>query len=453
MKRKEILINITLIFLIFLTILQASLIWIKAPGITFKKTKPEQYNTEEFFKELLKPNKLIVNFGDTNHTVLYHFPEIWKDYIDVISTIFMQIDEENISEISKEDYLKAQENKSIVFVFNQEITGRLFLNLTRQSQHASPKIDFAVKEMYISEDNIFISNSQGAYKLKINLGKNPEYIITNLNTFSNPKFQNFYELYNIPNNLYIPVLNKVSYREIYYKDEIKDMKKQYKNNLAARVLNQNIDYIREITQEDGTTYVFEDRFLKILSSGMIIYENTENFQSNENNLFISLKTAVSFISSKMGMGTSIKLTNYESIKSKNNYGYRFHFNLTENSIPVYMDNSQTSDYIIIEVFSDHVKSYKQMYRGALSNPDEIYKETPELSLDNIISENINVFAQDEDKVIELNTILENISDIDFIYIDYLNKEENTKLFPAIKVIYKGRTLLFSLKDGKFLMER
>lgn len=453
MKRKEVLLNIILVFLIVLTIIQASLLWIKVPDLNKKTMTQEQYNTEDFFKEILKPKKLIVNFGDSNHTVLYEFQNVWSEYTEVVSSIFMQLNENNIDLISAEDYLNMQSEKSIVFVFNKELTGRLFLNLIGKSPHTSSVGNIPIKEIYISKNNIVVSNSKGIYKLKINLGKDPEHIIESYNNYSNRKYKNFKELYGVNKNLYVPVDNKISYKEIYYKDEISEMEKQYKNNLASRVLDQNIDYIREITQADGTTYVYEDRFLKILSSGMIIYENPENFETNEKNLYISLKTAVSFISSKMGITSSLNLDKIEPIKFKTNFGYRFYFSFTEGSVPVALSDENIKDYIIIDSYFDHIKSYKQLYRGAIKSPDEVYKDSTELTVPEIINNNIDYFISNNSEIVELNSILRSIDDISFVYVDELQDSEKTKLIPAMKFDYKNRELFFNLKNGKFLMER
>lgn len=455
MKKKEILLNVSLIFLIFLTIVQASLLWIKIPTLKNKPTTQEQYNTEDFFKEILKPKKLIINFGDTNHTVLYDFPNTWNEYTEVVSSIFMQLDDSIINSISSDEYLNMQKEQSIVFVFDKELTGNLFLNLIGKSPRSNSNSNIPIKEIYISKNNIVISNLKGIYKLKLNLGKNPESIIENLNKYSTRKYNNLSELYGVSKNIYLPADKKISYKEIYYQDEISTMEKQYKNNLASRVLNQNIDYIREITQANETIYVYEDRFLKILSSGMIIYENPENFEINEKNLYVSLKTAVSFISSKMGISNTITLDKIESIKHKTNYGYRFYFSFTENSIPVALSDKKIKNYISIDAYSDHIKSYKQLYRGSIQNPNEIHKETTEIPLEELINNNINKFIEKNDEIIELNKILENIQDISFVYIDSLKKndDDKTKLLPAMKINYKDKELFFNLKNGKFIMER
>lgn len=455
MRRKNLYLNLTLIALIALMIIQASLLWIKLPELKQKTVVQEQYNTENIFKNLLKPKKLIVNFGDNNHTVLYDFPKVWNDYLDIISSIFMQVSDDNLSLISPQDYMELQKDKSLVFSFNRELTINLFLNLIGKSAHTDSKTNIPVKEIYISRDNIVISNAKGIYKLKINLGKDPTYKIDEISKLNTRKYENFYEKYNIAKNIYIPVDTKMTYREISYKNEIIDMEKQYKNNLASRVLNQNIDYIKEITQADGTTYVYEDRFLKLLTSGIINYENPENFQIKENNLFLSLKTAISFISSKMGISSSIRLNKIEPIKNKDNLGYKFTFNFTEDSIPVYLISNELLDFIEIDVYSDHVKNYSQVYSSSVKEPEISYKEIDEVSIENIIKNNFDVFVQNYNGIdtIELIDIIRDIDDIDIVYIDSYLNDNTSNLNISLCINYKNRNLFFSLDKGKFIMER
>lgn len=453
MKRKEILLNISLVILVFLTILQASLLWIKIPKLNRGAVVQEQYNTEDFFKEFLKPKKMIVNFGGDFHTVVYDFSETWKNYINLVSTVFLKVAPDNLTEISPVKYMDLQEDDSIVFVFNREVSGNLFLNLIGKTPHSPAREDTGIKELYISKDNLILTNSHGIFQVNLNIKKDPTDVLNGFNQETTKRYNNFYEKYNILSNVYVPTDDEYDYKEVYFQNEIKTMPKQYKNNLASRVLNENIDYIREITQQDGTTYVYEDRFLKLLSSGLIYYEDPENFETKERNMYVSLKSAINFMTSKMGISNSIKLSGFEPIKFGNNLGYRLLFNFTEESIPVYLKDKSLENYISIDVFSDHIKSYKQFYRGVVSKPQEIYKVTDQYSVKDLIKDNLGVFVNQSDGVVEMHEILAAISDCDFVYVDTAPNEEKTKLVPAIRIIYKDRNLFFNMKNGKFLMER
>lgn len=453
MNRKDILLNITLVFLLILTIIQASLLWIKFPNLKEHKNTQEVYNTFDFFKEILKPEKIVLNAGNSKHYVEYTFPDIWNDYVDVLSSIFLKTHEENMIPVNIMEYLKAQREKSIVFVFNKETNGRLFLNLTGDNRNSKNKYNLEIKEIYLSSKSIFISNSKGIFKLNYKVDVNPEELIDKLDYSNLTPYINLYEAYGIKNNIYIPKDGIIKYQEIYYQDEIQNLNKVYENNLASRVLNQNIDYIKEITQNDGTTFVNGDKFLKILNAGLIYYENPELIENTEENLYLSLKTAVVFMSSKMGVPNTIKMYKYEPLNDKNiGSGYRFYFNFTQDNIPVYLDSNIASNYIIIDVYSDFIRSYRQIYRSAVEKPEKIYHESKKNDIFTLVNDNYNIFnINNENPTVE--EILKSLQNVDICYIDINKNDEKSKLIPALKIEYNNRNLFFNLKNGYFIMER
>ena len=452
MKKKDLLLNIVLVFLLILTIVQASLLWIKFPDIHEKKNIQEVYNTEDFFKEILKPEKVVLNTGQ-NHYIKYNFPEIWNEYSNILSQIFINTEEKDLIPVNYTEYLEAQKEKSLVFVFNKEINGRLFLNLTGDKRQSKNKYNLEMKEIYLSRYNVFIVNSKGAFKLNFNITANPEDTINKTDLSKLEPFINLYEAYGVQNNIYIPLSGRIRYQEISYQDEIKNLDKLYENNLASRVLNQNIDYVKEITQKDGTTFVYGDKFFKIMNNGLIYYENPESIDSIESNLYLSMKTAISFMSSKMGVPNTIRLYNFEPIKdSKNSFGYRFYFNFTESNIPVYLNSSISSNYIIIDVYSDIIKSYRQIYRGPVEKPEKIYHESTHIDLKNLITEHYSLFDNSGENPDVMN-VMQKINNINFCYIDNNDSDDKSKLIPALNIKYNNRNLFFNLKNSTFIMER
>lgn len=449
-KKKDILLNIILTVLVIIMIIQAGFLWIKMPNIKENRVIQEVYNTEDYFKEILSPGKLIVNFSENDHSVFYNFSEVWSIYIEDISNIFMECSRENLEEISYSDYLKLQSEKSIIFKFDREISGRLFLNLLNMSKGLRDE-SLKIKEIYISNNNIIILNSNGVFKVDYSIKNIPSEVVEDYRKKPYDKYINFYEAYKIPNNIYIPVDGRVSYKKFNYENKIEDMDKVYRNNLVSRVLNHEIDYVREITQMNETNYIYEDRFLKILSDGTIYYENAEKFTMHEINLYLSYKSAISFMSSKMGVTKNIRIDTFEKIENGENYGYRFRFNFTEDNINIYPNSDKFNDYIVIDVFSDHIKTYKQLYRGIIEQPKYDIKETDKMDFKNIIAKNLFLFNDisdipKEDKIVE---IIKNISDINFVYIDNFEKE----IIPGFKINYKGRNLFFNLENMEFVMER
>ncbi|EFI41723.1 hypothetical protein [Peptoniphilus sp. oral taxon 386] len=452
MKKRDLLLNTLLIALICLTIFQIRFLWFNLPDRSNVIKINNEYNPKELFTELLKPQKMIANFGEERHSVIYVFDDLYREYLNTILNIFIESKKELLTEISAEEYMKLQENRSIVFKFNHTITENMFLKLLGFVDKEHDSNNVPIQEIYISNNDIAIVNQIGFFKVHLPIDKDITQTLSTIENTGYKNYKNFYELYSIEKNIYIPQKNTITARDIYYFSNLKNMDSSYKNKLAERFLNQSIDYIREITQINGSTFVYENQYLKFSNTGLIEYENAEKFESQKENLYISLRTALSFIATKTGIAKDLYLSKIELVENGNNKGYKFSFNLKEDSIPIILDKQENHDYIEMEVFSSFVKSYKQIYRKAVNMPQTEFKETEIYSIEDIIQKNLIKFMPVEEYT-NIKDILKNIQDINLAYIDDVSNLEKNKLTMAININYNNRQLYFSLDAGKFLMER
>ncbi|SHH40476.1 hypothetical protein SAMN02745245_01241 [Anaerosphaera aminiphila DSM 21120] len=453
MNKKNIILNIILIVLVALTIIQSSFLWIDLPKRETSNQATESYNPEELFIEILKPQKLIVNFGEQRHTILNKFDDTYKEYLDTIFTIFNETEEDSLVPITVEEYLDFQQKRSIVFEFNRVITGNIFRNLLGFSNKSNKKNDnIPISNIYISDSDVIIGNANGYFKSNISINKS---IATTLSTIENQGYENynnFFELYGIKKNLLFPQKTSISVRDVYYSSDLLQVEQQTKNNLAEKLLSQSIDYIQEITQDNGTTFVYEDKFLTLNNNGAIYYEDSSNIESKDRNLYTSLNSSINFIANKVGTVESLSLSKIEPIELGKNLGYKFSFNISEDSVPVVINGEKYKNYIELQVFSDHIRSYQQAYRQIENDPEIKYTNTRVLPLESIVDKNRILFV-DELSELTVQDILAKIQDIDLVYLYDFPKEEFQKLSIAVKINYDNRELFFSTESGKFIMER
>lgn len=453
MNKKNIILNIILIALVALTIIQSSFLWIDLPKRETSNQATESYNPEELFIEILKPQKLIVNFGEQRHTILNKFDDTYKDYLDTIFTIFNETEEDSLVPITVEEYLDFQQKRSIVFEFNRVITGNIFRNLLGFSNKSNKKNDnIPISNIYISDSDVIIGNANGYFKSNISINKS---IATTLSTIENQGYENynnFFELYGIKKNLLFPQKTSISVRDVYYSSDLLQVEQQTKNNLAEKLLSQSIDYIQEITQDNGTTFVYEDKFLTLNNNGAIYYEDSSNIESKDRNLYTSLNSSINFIANKVGTVESLSLSKIEPIELGKNLGYKFSFNISEDSVPVVINGEKYKNYIELQVFSDHIRSYQQAYRQIENDPEIKYTNTKVLPLESIVEKNRILFV-DELSELTAQDILAKIQDVDLVYLYDFPEEEFQKLSIAVKINYDNRELFFSTESGKFIMER
>lgn len=452
MNRKNLILNIILIFLIILAFFQASILWIYFPSINNSKENKNQYDSNDLIKEVLKPRKLIINFSDGSHTLLHSFDDIYGEYSNFLANVFINSNSEKLSPITPEEYIKLTKEESLIFKFNNNLDSNIYSSLIGYNKSKNTDTNL-IQEIYIGLDKIAVRNDKGYFILNIK-GNIPNIQVTlnSLRERGYSEFITFSEKYGINKNILIPKNNIFISKDSTYSTGIESLDPKLKTNLVERLLEMNIDNVKEITQADGTTYAYGNRFVRLLNSGLIEYENSENFSVPKRNLFISLNTSMSFISSKIGYVNDINIASIKEIKNGSNVGYKISFNLNEDSIGVYPLSNDKINYIEIEVYSNYIKNYKEIYRKDILFPPSEYKKNYIKSLDSIIEENLNIFLpiieKDSKKI-----ILENIDDINIAYVDNISSFNSNKLILAIKIDFNNRQLFFSLKNGKFLMER
>lgn len=116
--------TILLFFLTAMSIFLTQKLWIELPknmvdAITIDREITSSYS----LADMIVPNKFFLNFGNMNHTLLHDDSSytIWDNSRHILAQV-LGSDELTIEEISKDKYLKFQEERSIVFYFPEEIS-------------------------------------------------------------------------------------------------------------------------------------------------------------------------------------------------------------------------------------------------------------------------------------------------------------------------------------------
>ncbi|WP_138160472.1 hypothetical protein [Peptoniphilus catoniae] len=451
MKKRDISLNIIMVTLIILTIFQAGILWIRTPSFNRHIAKEENLDREDLFKRILRPEKTVFNFSKYNHTIAYDSDGLYEKYKIIISNRLKDLSEDDLKSISQEDYLNLMNTGSIVFQFSSNIDGSIYAN-TLGYQKDSDKI-LKVKEIYLSYNKLALSDGTNNYLIETEPIEEIKSDLDFVKSSGYPIYLNFKERYDINKNVFVPADNSFDYRNISYVSNMENMDPVYKTSLVERFLGMNIDYINQITQPEETVYAFGQQYLKFNNKGIIEYKNTEDFSSNNLNLYTSLDYAVYFISSKLGTIENLNVVKIEEINEENKLGYKISFNYIEDNFTVYPGEKEASNFIELEVFSNHVRSFKQIYRKAEDSPAVNYTAVNSLSFERIIIKNLYIFtkgSKEESKSV-LN-VLSNIDSVSKVYLDDTDLEPS-RLKLCLKVNYQGRELFFQLKNGNFIMER
>ncbi|MGI5949714.1 hypothetical protein [Peptoniphilus sp.] len=430
-----------IVFLFILLLFQSKFIWMSFGSK--KENFMSSTNTTNMMTEVLMPQKIITNLGRGEHYVLLDTRKFWSENIKNISEALKQVRVENLKIISVDDYLNLLNKKSVVFKFNSPLSGSIFVN-SIGDEGGTSDINLSVDSIYIdSNNNIYVAGGHNFYKIEdiktdidikniLDAGKKDGFLA-----------ENFNEAYEIKKDIFIPKNDTMNFQKVNYKSGLTDLLDSEKINLAERFLNVPIDYIREITEYDKDTFVYENEYLS-LSENVIEYSNNSNFSVEDRNLYKSLNTAIEFISTKTGISGGIYLEKIEPIDLSTNKGYSFYFNLKDGAVPLVL-SSEDNSFIEIDVFSDNVKSYREYYIRKVDDPSYEQEEIYLKSIDRVVYKNFRLF--------EGENLKDKISKINSVNIVYLNDKNNIGKRPmlAYEIIVGDRKYYFNITNGKLEM--
>ena len=270
----------------------------------------------------------------------------------------------------------------------------------------------------------------------------------------------------IDNNIYMPyeMINELPV--LYVENEINIEDEEEIKNIVEGFFNKNIDYIREITEDNGSMiYIDNQKFLKIYKDGVLEYFCPLEKTVKKRNLYISLNSAADFISAHVSSPKGIYLSKVNEIKSDGNSGYGFTFKYKLKGYPVLLEKDDMNGFIYMEVFNDYVRTYKSLIRKdmnisvsssksdhkMLSAFDVLdlnysyiegkYIEDNDLKTKNKIEENLNI------------KIMNSIDDVYLAYLDPCKAERGEKLTAVWVIKISGRIYAFDVYTGQVVYEK
>ncbi len=467
--------TILLFLLVFSSFHMTSKLWIQLPeglGNLFKSD--EVLSASYDLSDLISPSKYLLNFGSKNHTITYDDSkyDIWMNSKVLLSSI-LGTDSITIEEISEDQYFNFQEDKSIVFYFPRKLNTYLLAKIwdvksTNKIADTIPNIS----EIYIYLGNgnpFFVFSDENRYVLVESAKVDNSDLKEKLTQIDEDKAYDYYysmrEIYGIENDIYIPYKTGYGLSTMYFSNGLVNLNDNEKRQVAERYLDKNIDYIREIVESNGSTiYVLNKKVLKLNSNGTLDYFHALEESVQERNLYTSLITAADFINQKSSSQRSIYLSNIEEIQSDNSMGYRLSFKYRIKGIQVLLGNREIGDYIQIEVFNNHIRSYKQLTR---TEDDRGLSTTIErknmMSSIDVLGENYEFLENEYLKLTNKTKnqigdnikqeVLSHVDDVNLAYYDPNLKDQGEKLIGVWAVRFNNRIYGFNAYNGNLVFER
>ena len=471
---KERIKTILLLILVFISISLTQRVWIQLPKeMTNVFEINKTYSASYDLSDMIAPNKYLLNFGNKNHTLLNDDSKhnIW-DISKVILKEVLSSDIIKTEEISKDQYLKYQDERSLVFYFPEKINTYI-LAKTWDVKKPNKIVDTIpnINDIYIflgNGDPFFVFSDGERYIISYNKSIDNTLLKNELIQIEEDKNYNYYysmrEKYNVDNDIYFA--DKIdNLPTVYVSNEMTTLRDDQKNELAEIFFSSDTNYISKIVENNGSTiYEFNNKVLKLNVNGALEYFHPLEEQVLDRNLYISLSTVAEFIMQKTSSQNGMYLSSIEEIESDDNVGYKLTFKYRIRGIPVLLGNREVGDYIQIEVFNNHIKSYKQLTRRETEiDLNNIIEPGNMLSYFYVLDENYDflekkylIYNNKTKEEIGENIVQEVLSAVDDISLSYYDpnlKDKNEKLIGVWAIRMNDKVYAFNAYTGKLVFER
>lgn len=462
-----------LISLVGISILFTKKLWIGLPNeiVGVFNKKGEDLSASYLVMDMIAPNKYLLNFNEKNHTLFYDDSKynLWTNTKGSLAKVLGSKDI-NMVTLPKDEFIAYNSSRSIAFNFPEKVNTYILakaLDVKNPNNIVDtiPNIDsiyiylgngdpffvFSYKDMNIAiYDHTIDITKIKEQVLAIEAGKKYNYYYSMKETIGTNK------------DIYIPYEMKGNLPTIYVENEIRTLDDDRKRDLAEKFFNRNIDYIREITESNGSTiYVHNQRVLKLNTNGTLEYFHPLEEVVKKRNLYESMNTAAEFISANTGVPKGMYLAKVEDIEADDSVGYNLTFKYRIRGIPVILGNREVVDFVEVEIFNNHVRSYKHFIRKDMNIPVEnIIIDKKMLTSFDVIDMNYDfIFAKylKENDVVEeevsMKEILSSIEDITLAYFDPCLKDIGDQLIGVWVIRTKEGLFAFDAYKGMLVYEK
>lgn len=467
--------TILLFLLAALSLFLTQKLWIQLPNNMINVFETNKVFLSSYtLSDMIAPNKYFLNFGNKNHTLLYDDSKysIWENSRAILTQV-LDSQTIEIEEITKDQYLKLQEDRSIVFYFPEKINTYILAKTwnVKDPNNITDTIP-DINDIYVflgNGDPFFVFSDEEKYIIAYDKNIDNTGLKEEITEIESAKNYDYYfsmrEIYGIDNDIYIPYEMGNNLATVYVSNQISSLEDEQKTAVAEKFFSKDIEYIRKIVEGNGSTiYMYNNIVLKLNANGTLEYFHALEERVAKRNLYISLSTVAEFITQITYSQKGMYLSSIEDIESDKDLGYRLTFKYRIKGIPVLLGNREVGDYIEIEVFNNQVKSYKVLARNEMNmgfNPT--IENRSMLSSFDVLDRNYDFLEREyltynnktEEELGEniVQTVLSAVSDISLSYYDPNLKDKDEKLIGVWAIRINDKIYAFNAYTGNFVYER
>lgn len=441
----------------FLLLIQVRAIWFQLPEPSLKARAPENFESSQLKEDLLGPKKILIHFSPKDHTVLYKTKDYWPIVRRGLDGVYGSFkDSLEADSLSEDDYIqKIDQGRVVSLCFSgvldhgnwAQLLGLDVSHLTKRIQGKLLGLD-----VFLDEDSLIFTTDQGHFLLPMTIHTLGDLKGKVGQMYDSRRYRNytsFYEKYGIKNLSYVPRINTQPPQSIPLENKLRTLDSSVESNLARRFLRENIDYIREITEKNAVTYVYDQKVLRLNNNGWLNYSDGEKPGNYETSLVQSLDTALDFITTRTGTSEALYLKEAKEVPSDQGSSYLFSFGMETNYRRVYRLSKENYQARIL-LTNNKVQKLDFLYqRPEETDFNESIDTTKEsLSPEDTIEKNLGILSPGGES---LEETLTKVDFIDAAYVDLEKPGGHEDLKPVWCISIQGRLYLMDMKTGAILM--
>lgn len=476
-KKTERLKDLLLVVLFFSTMLLLYFFW-DSPMETFKLPEiiPDEEEVAEApsFHEVTLPVEIIVNFGSGVYTVLNNNEyDAWNRCLAAVNSVGRE-EAFAVESITKEQYDRIMEFRSIRFEFAYDIPFDSFcINYQIKNIQNPEQIKIFNKIGYSagSGESIFICDETNGRYYRLISDVNQASMEVLISEIEAKGFINYYPLGTVVgtgSKTAVPLSVETGLSEIEYEPEFTTQDAEILREFAQTFFGESFDFVRRIEESKGTIiymYGYGQKILTVSSDGNVEYKEKAIASGVQQDYFTALNSALQFVASHGGWssfnGTEMApYVKYASaIEKEKKKGYRYIFGMEINGEKLFYEDSEI---IVVEIFGGQITYYTRKMISVDSAAIEqqgLQTEREAFSAVNMIAQNYKylhaVLSNEgyEFKETGEEGLFEAVSNlIEYVEIGYVklvpNYTMNDELIPAWIVMIDGMTVYFDLYDAK-----
>jgi len=323
--------------------------------------------------EMIRPSRIVVNFGGDSHTILSDEQVAQWEAISAAFSSFSRSGTIVFQEITKSQYNEAMKVRSLRAEFDYWLP---FVK-TLQGIGIAPGPDYSKIEAFSSiaysvavPDSVLIYDGKNKKYYRLISESDASGLGTIIDGIESVRFDSYFPLgiyLGIENETLMPIALKTNMRMLPSDSEIKYYEEDKIVDLAKTFFGEGFDFVRKITENNGTSiymYGYGKKILIIQKNGAIEYkQEPADTTGSQPDFYGSLDTAMKFVSAHGGwesLGGSklepylkdVRETTQSGVK-----GYQFDFGMKINGSTLYY--TENDEMLSVTVVGSYVTNYKR----------------------------------------------------------------------------------------------